>query len=118
MASSTFRWVRRPSVAWNTRLYRDMLIRAVYRLLSYYAPQIETDAKTNAPWTDRTGNARQTLAAFVYIPEEAVIVLVLKQHMSYGVCLELKRGGRYAIVMPTLQLHYGPVWRAVTDVVA
>ena len=112
-----FRWTRPPSQAWNKQLYMQTLTRAVTGLLESYAPRIEADAKTNAPWTDRTSNARQTLAAFVYTPKSGVVVLVLKQHMSYGVFLELSRGGKYAIVMPTLQLYYRPIWDDVKQVV-
>ncbi len=81
--------------------------------------------KRNARWRDRTGNARQTLAAFQYKKERTMWVLVAKQHMEYGVYLEgrrpdgfeTRRGGKYAIVLPTLQNYYARIWASLQDVV-
>jgi len=92
-----------------------------------WAVQIERDAKVNAPWTDRTTNARQTLGAFAVVirngkvaelPEYEPgiargIALILRQYMSYGKYLELRWQGKYAIVLPTLQQYYYPVWNDV-----
>ncbi len=81
--------------------------------------------KRNARWTDRTGNARQTLAAFPYKKDKTLWVLVARQFMEYGVYLEgrrpdgfqMRRGGKYAIVLPTLQVYYGRIWGSLRDVV-
>jgi hypothetical protein len=35
--------------------------------------------------------------------------------MYYGIYLELRWGGRYAIIMPTLQANYGNIMTAVRD---
>lgn len=85
---------------------------AVRRLAQRYAPEIETWMKRNAPWTDRTGNARQTLHSEV---EELVNVTVITfaHGMDYGRYLELSHGGRYAIIGPALD-HFAPlIWRDV-----
>ena len=108
MAKNNFRWVRPPSKAWDTRLYVRRLIEIVAMEMLLWAPQIEADMKRNAIWTDRTSNARQTLAAFVIVDGNRVI-LIAKQHMSYGKYLELNNQGIYAIVMPTLRQYYGRV---------
>ena len=112
-----FTWKKAPSQAWNAGYYKAVLMDAVERKLNYFAPQIEADMKQKASWTDQSANARQTLAAFVHRTPDMVI-LYAKQHMWYGIFLELKNGGRYAIVMPTLQLYYGPVWKGVKEVVS
>ena len=85
--------------------------------LLLWAPQIEADMKRNAIWTDRTSNARQTLSAFVIVDGNRVI-LIAKQHMSYGKYLELSNQGIYAIVMPTLRQYYRPVWSGVRRAVS
>jgi hypothetical protein len=124
-----FRWEpgKSPSQTWRIQAYVDAIVRNIHLIMLSFAPRIEADAKGNATWTDRTGNARQTLSAFVYSPEDKVIVLVLKQVMEYGVYLEtLKRNqpqrlanpelgqaGKYAIILPTLEGYYGPVWNRV-----
>jgi hypothetical protein len=113
----TFRWTRPPTQAWQARAYIVVLEASVDRLLWSFAPRIEGDAKINASWTDRTANARQTLASFVYKPGANRRALVLKQHMSYGLWLELRWQGKYAIVLRTLQHYYSPVWNSVKDLV-
>lgn len=77
--------------------------RAVDTVLQYMAPKIESYAKINAPWTDRTGNARQGLAARAGREGRAHYVALFHQ-VPYGIFLEVRWSGRYAIIMPTLEL--------------
>lgn len=113
-----FRWTVPPSQAFSKSIYIDGLRAAVKLALDEWAPQIEAYAKRNARWTDRTANARQTLAAFTFVSADGNwVVLVMKQQMDYGVFLELRNGGRYAIVMESLELHYSSVWNRVRQVV-
>jgi len=81
-------------------------VRAAIGVLAvYFGVKMEIYAKQNAPWTDRTGNARQTLFSLVELtPGEAV--LYLSHGVSYGKWLELCNQGRYAIIMPAMQVHY------------
>lgn len=67
------------------------------------AERVEEYAKANAPWTDRTGDARQGLTARVY-EEFGEIVLELAHSVDYGYWLELIQNGRFAIIMPTLEV--------------
>lgn len=67
------------------------------------AQEVEAYAKANAPWSDRTGSARQGLRADVY-EEFGEIVLELSHSVDYGVWLELIQNGAYAIIMPTLEV--------------
>jgi hypothetical protein len=58
--------------------------------------------RQNAPWTDRTGNARAGLKA---IHESEPMVehrLVLLHSMPYGIWLEVRWSGRYAVIGPTM----------------
>lgn len=113
----TFRWTTPPTQAWDADRYVTVLETGVLNVLESFAPRIEADMKTNALWTDRTANARQTLAAFAYKKGDRLLALVAKQQMSYGKWLELRWQGKYQIIMPTLQTYYGPVWRSVKAVV-
>lgn len=134
---SNFRWRKSPSQGWDARKYTDALDQGLESALNgQSAPRIEADAKHGASWTDRTSNARQTLAAFAvkidgptratgityegevsetYAPFGQGVgwALILRQWMSYGRSLETIRQGYYAIVLPTLQLHYRAVWENV-----
>jgi hypothetical protein len=111
-----FKWTRPPSQAWNRQLYKAQLMDAVEKQLWYWSPQIEASAKENAEWTDRTANARQSLASFVYRDGDKII-LILKQQMDYGKFLELANQGKYAIVLVTLEQYYARVWGSVREMV-
>lgn len=83
---------------------------AIGALANRYAPEIETWLMANAPWTDRTSNARQTLwsQAFDLIGEG--VLIVLSHGMDYGIFLELAHGGTYAVIGPALH-HFAPrIW--------
>jgi hypothetical protein len=65
---------------------------------------MENNAKEYAPWTDRTGNARQTLTSRAEERPDAVI-LYLRYGVEYGKALEYGYGGRYAIIGGTLDMY-------------
>ena len=67
----------------------------------------ETYARTNAPWTDRTSNARNGLSV-VHTKVPMVVHQLITYHtMPYGLWLEVRWSGRYAIIGPTM-LHISP----------
>lgn len=117
----TFRWVRgkSPEQVWKPGLIQwfQAIHRGVISLLWYYAPRVEADAKENAPWMDRTTNARQGLNAFVD-ESDGSIRLVLKHQVSYGPYLELSNGAKYAIILPTLEAHYNEIWKSVKELLS
>jgi hypothetical protein len=109
------RWIRSPQVLVDALDgYQRRLIAAVAELAHYFEPKLEAYAKANAPWTDRTGTARQTLFTATEIAKD-MVTLYLSHGMEYGKFLELCNSGRYAIVMPTLEAHYGPIKAALDD---
>lgn len=89
---------------------------AIEMALLQWAPQIETDAKHNAPWQDQTGNARQRLEAHVDKLNNDTLQLILMHRVAYGPHLELGYGGKYKIIMPTLEMYYARVWADVKRV--
>lgn len=93
----------------NMDLYSQRVVQAIHAVAEYWAPVIESYAKQNAPWVDRTGNARQTLHAFKRELARETVALYLAHGMEYGKYLELRFQGRYAIVLPTLEAHYGEI---------
>lgn len=80
--------------------------RAAYVVAQRDAPSIENWMKTDAPWQDQTGNARNGLFARAYI-EADEIGIVLGHSVSYGIWLEVRWSGRYAIIQPAID-HWGP----------
>lgn len=61
-----------------------------------------TYARLNAPWTDRTGNARNGLMADHDKEDMVWHRLTVYHTMPYGYWLEIRWSGRYAIIGPTL----------------
>lgn len=75
---------------------------AVDIVFDRYEAEAETYARTNAKWTDRTGNARQGL--FAQHDSEPMVehALTVYGTMPYTFWLEVRWSGRYAIIGPTL----------------
>ena len=80
----------------------ERLRKKILAVLEYKAPQVENYMKTNAPWTDRTGNARQGLRAQAYDDGGTNMGIVLYQQVPYGIWLEIANSSQYAIIMPTV----------------
>lgn len=75
--------------------------RFVSSVMDYHSLRGEAYMKKNAPWIDRTGNARGSLHTRVEKGLNSQ-TLVLAHGMPYGIWLEVRWAGRYSIVRPTL----------------
>jgi hypothetical protein len=65
------------------------------------AKKMETHAKTNKPWTDRTGRAKQSLnSSWKWVGDVARVEL--SHGVDYGVYLEFCNEKRYAVIKPTI----------------
>jgi hypothetical protein len=84
----------------------ETTMRAAELTAQLKAPDVENYMKTGAPWQDQTGNARNGLFARPYRDGDEVGI-VLGHGVFYGVFLETRWSGRYAIIQPTLD-HMGP----------
>ena len=134
MASQVY-WVKPPSTLVNPlKQYREKALVAIYAAAGYVGQQMQDSARRRAIWDDRTGNARSGLFfavdGFGLAPiigqtgkmdfglktkaagEGAIIsgttdrlVLALSHTMWYGQYLELSNGGRFAIIMSTMEAH-------------
>lgn len=62
---------------------------------------METYAKDNARWTDRTGNARQRLKGSTRW-ESTALIAAITHNVDYGMWLELAHGKKYAILEEAL----------------
>lgn len=98
------------------REYGGQVLEAVRAVGEYYAPVLEAYAKEGAPWTDQTGNARQSLHTFVEDLSRESVALYLAHGMDYGKYLELRFAGRYAIIWPTIEAHLDVVARTLQEV--
>lgn len=82
--------------------------RGMVAAANYVAPLAEAHMKENAPWTDRSTNARDGLKAQVFTSSNKVAI-VLYHSVPYGVFLEIRWGGRFAAIEPAM-IAMGPVF--------
>jgi hypothetical protein len=71
-------------------------------------------AKENAPWADRTGDARVGLDTSVEL-EGHVIVWQMYHTVEYGQWLETIQNGKFAIILPTLEIYAPKVGRGLSE---
>ncbi|WPD20180.1 hypothetical protein [Thermaerobacter composti] len=90
---------------------------ATIALAQNWAGRMEAHMKREAPWEDRTGNARNGLFAGASFDGHTVRIR-LGHTVHYGVYLELANEGRYAIIGPTrrkfeadLKRSFEELWR-------
>jgi hypothetical protein len=78
----------------------DRVQRAVNLVFDYMEVATESKMRTDASWTDRTGNARAGLRARK-VGGGDEFTLVLFHTMDYGYWLEVAHDGKYAVIGPT-----------------
>jgi hypothetical protein len=112
----------RGSITWeaNSLLPRvlglDKLIEArVGAVMDHFAAQMQASARSNAPWNDRTTNARNGLFA-KQVHDSNEWSIVLHHTVPYGVWLETRWNGKYAIIMPTINTYSPMVMKALSSV--
>jgi hypothetical protein len=86
------------------------LQRALYGVCRYWDGRVETYMKHNAPWTDRTTNARNGLTATAQKSGSRIaasnFAIVLSHSVDYGIYLEDERyASARPIIMPTIRLY-------------
>jgi len=79
-----------------------LLVRVRDTVCVKYAAEAEQIAKVNAPWIDRTGDARRLLTGKVIDDGEALGVS-LAHRVEYGKHLETANDGKHAILKPTIE---------------
>lgn len=86
----------------GTKAFPVRLDRAITAATEYTATHGEAAMKRNASWTDQTGNARNGL--FGQAEHSPTLHRVIFGHaVPYGIWLEVRFAGRYAIILPTLK---------------
>lgn len=93
------------------------LDRAVTRYLSAQSPRVQDYMRSNAKWTDRTGNARQGLFA-KYDNKAGVHSIDLYHTVPYGIWLEIRHSGQYAIIRPTVQAEGARIMSGLTNLMS
>ena len=95
----------------------DRFLAALGMYCETAAQTLETKAKTNRPWTDRSSRARQSLKGSSEIEEGRIGSITLAQGVDYGLWLELAHEKQYAIVEPTIRLDSNEVVEGLRNLV-
>lgn len=119
MARSGFVWVEHPDgladAVWE---YGDRVQAAVLAVAQYFAQDVQNDMRRRAPWTDRTGNARSGLFSQAEAAAEDLVQIFLSHNhtVEYGIWLELANGGRYAVIMQTIEANLPELNRMLREI--
>lgn len=89
----------------NMQAWERRMRAALKALGDHYGAQMEAEAKVEAPWTDRTGLARQGLFGEAREFGDDTLRVRLSHTMEYGTYLELANSGKYQVLEPTVQRH-------------
>lgn len=89
-------------------VFSVVLAEAVDELLQRLAEDVEAYAKEHAPWQDQSGDAREGLTAEAVSEGLFQKAIYLYHTVDYGIWLEIRWSGMYAIIIPTIE-HMGPV---------
>lgn len=91
--------------------YARVTLQSGNRVAHQRAEEMEAWGKANAPWTDRTGDARRLLSVRVEGDEFAIGSIVIEHGVPYGLWLEIAHGGRYAIITKMIDMFAPQLWR-------
>lgn len=88
---------------------------AMVAFTHFWSPRVQNYARSNAPWTDQTSNARNGLKAEPEV-KPGVYSIVLFHRVPYGIWLEVRNNGRYAIILPTVRKMGREVMAGARDI--
>ena len=108
-------WTSPPNQVFPALLkwYQEAIYEGILKLAEYFKPKIEAWMKQNAVWTDRTGNARQTLFTDIKTVINQMVTITLNHGVDYGYWLEVANNGDYSIILPALDYWAPKIWDAV-----
>ncbi len=139
--NTAFQWVVPPDILIRgIEKYGHRALVAVQAVANYWGQMVQDEARTNAPWEDRTGNARGGLFFAVdgfdlgtligevtpdanhYMDEVEIesgskdtLIITLGHTVYYGKFLELSNGGKYAIIMSTIETNLPALEQMLRD---
>jgi hypothetical protein len=113
----TVEWVVPPTaLAPALDIYQTRVSAAIMAVAQFIAQKMQDEARQGASWTDRTGDARSGLLGQVEQASAELVHLYLVHTMFYGLFLELKNGGRYSIIMPTIERNIPVIEKMLKDI--
>ena len=121
-AKAGIRWSTPPSeLATAVERYGDRVLTAVAAVAQRVATEMQNQAQADAPWTDRTGNARTGIFGTSEADFAARVVTIYLSHsatLTYPLFLEIGNSGKYAVIMRTMQAHYESLMDLLREIFA
>ena len=93
--------------------YEASVVHCLTRGAEAVAAEMEATAKRDAPWTDRTGNARRTMTGFALWNDNHELLVGVAGHMPYSPELEIKHFRKYSILFPTVYAYINTILTVV-----
>lgn len=90
----------------NIKTFPAKLDRAITSAVEFQATRGESHMRGNAPWHDRTGNARAGLHTSTEHHPMVRHSIIFAHGVDYGIWLEISHDGKYSIIPASLQ-HTG-----------
>jgi len=101
----------------NMAVFGPALLKAINTVMFANAPRVQSYARHNAPWTDRTGNARNGLFAKSR-KSGSTYAIDLYHTVPYGIWLEVRWSGRYQIIRPTIDIEGTRIMSQIKGIIA
>lgn len=87
----------------NVKSGRERTEKAIVAAVEAGSTFGENFARKNAPWTDRTSNARTTLFTTTEHEPYKRHRIIVAHGQPYGIWLEVRWAGRYRVIVPTIE---------------
>jgi hypothetical protein len=100
MTGGRFRWDD-DTLSPALRVFAERIDGMIATATEFKTSRAEEYAKSNAPWTDQTSNARNGIGAVAEHSPGKRHSIVVYHSVNYGIWLEVRHAGRNAILMPT-----------------
>lgn len=104
-----FAWVGLTGISNNIQDLNTQVHRRVRDAAESLKDEMVAYAKANAPWQNPTGDARAELQGAVVWEDDDHFTIFLGHgsNIHYGVWLEVRWGGKFAIIVPTI-MEFAP----------
>lgn len=108
-----FTWQVEPGKAFPELFdaYARVTMQSGNRVAHQRAAEMKAWGQANAPWTDRTGDARRLLDVHVEGDEFAIGSIVIEHGVPYGLWLEIANAGKYSIITRMIDMFAPVLWR-------
>jgi hypothetical protein len=100
----------------NLKGMGEKLDRRMKQLTGYYAERGQNQMRQNAPWTDRTSNARNGLFG-KETSDAAKYRITYYGTVPYQIFLEVRWDGKYSIIVPTVKKMGAELMHGVINLV-